>query len=256
MVRIDRGTAQGLINFFNQHMGEDAKRIFDQNARDYDGASFDKFMQNLADQVYNDQHIDNGPLIEQMVDILQSNMSRNILSGNTLADLKATLLLPSERNKLLETIRQGLSCTVCGAAMQDGELGVVKMRGSGPEVYCTRCTMPTKMAGCTHSGCKVKAEIHPAVIKQLQKRVDCGGHEVPTASDVPAAAISFDVETPLATIERMTWAEIMARGPRGGVALAPPGPPQAAQGRFTRAEPLGRVNATTWTPDFTMEDDE
>lgn len=118
-------------------------------------------------------------LIEIIVQALQQPNSRSVLSGRTLLELRRAVLFPEEMSKVAESIRKELHCTNCGKLLHDGEMITFSSDrgGDGTNLFCTRCTIPTKAACRAGAGCENASPLDSKMVtKAMGTKPDCGAH--------------------------------------------------------------------------------
>ena len=118
-----------------------------------------------------------GALIDEIIRIIGTPFSRNILNENMIIQLKKALLLPSDLNKLKATLdKTELHCAACRRGLVSGEMVTYHHdnnndgRASQPVLYCVTCSNPEI---CVCSVCGETSKMTRPFITALKKQVKC-----------------------------------------------------------------------------------
>lgn len=172
MVRIEDSVARVLLMLLDGDHEETS--IFDGALKSEGGPSSRKLIQSLNEQL-SVEFSNEGMLIDQVIRILNSQWSRNIISGQALESLRQAILLPSERATLAENLAH-MACSSCGVRLYDREMTTLRLTGSRPDLFCTKCAIPVKAKTCSIAGCTQTVEVPKSVGSWLSKRIECGNH--------------------------------------------------------------------------------
>jgi hypothetical protein len=128
-----------------------------------------------------------GNLIEDIAKLLQTQVPRNIMSGEVLARLRNLILLPSEV-AAARSLQQGdLTCISCGRRI--AQASVCSYPGSGV-IYCTNCYHPSYV-GCTEADCTGQAVIPDRIAGFFHEPHKCSIHREANAH-TPSTSIGLD----------------------------------------------------------------
>lgn len=197
-------------------------------------------------------------LIDTVVRIVQLTYLKNrMVSSDTIKQLRAAILLPSELIGLREKLKQAeLSCTNCKRELVSGEMVSFHKDGSNAIVLCINCYTP-EWIPCKNGEHSI--EVPDNVRKGLQKVIDTICNQCKEDNDAGPAVVGPTLAQP-ATLggnaarqaARQQWfvrgAPVVTQGRAGGMydlnVTDVPGPPPApAQINFDELdydEPLGR----------------
>jgi hypothetical protein len=128
-----------------------------------------------------------GNLIEDIAKLLQTQVPRNIMSGEVLARLRNLILLPSEV-AAAQSLQQGdLTCISCGRRIT--QASVCSYPGSGV-IYCTNCYRPSYV-GCTEADCTGQVVIPDRISGFFHEPHKCSIHREANAH-TPSTSIGLD----------------------------------------------------------------
>jgi hypothetical protein len=77
-------------------------------------------------------------VMDTIASVINKRMARQIISGSTLAQLRAALMSPRELEKFRLQAKKGLCCANCASPFEEEEMGIIY----GGSVMCRKCINP------------------------------------------------------------------------------------------------------------------
>lgn len=167
------------------------------------------------------------PLIDAIEHILSNNGARNVLTGQTLENLRKALWQPSERSNTVAKLRlREMGCSTCAHRFEPGEVVTFTIQRNEPSFVCTACLQPT-LVSCSMPGCMEHLKGPSALSKRRMCRVH-GGSEggLEEASPFGGAQVSPGLAEEQAAAAARLWGatRVVVRTPTGVTSGGAPTP--------------------------------
>jgi hypothetical protein len=214
MVRIDQAVGRAFLGWM-EAAPDESRQAFERALMGQRGPSIDDLARYLTDQLYTEEPLDEGNLVDIIADIIQTDHGRSVLSGDGLRALRDAILLPSERARFLSELRSSLCCTGCGRKFSQWEMATITGSGAETSIQCVRCAKPQVVACGTRKCSKVVA-ITQTFLRWLNKNSPCEEH-----SGEKVEVVKDTMPEPI--YHTMDWARTMLTAPgRVQVTMPPP----------------------------------